>query len=604
MDGGADRKRAVMTGISYAIDKEAAGDDQEAFQRYLQSVQNICALLAAGVASGADVAQMIALARQCLDRVQHMADALGGNAAIARTAPLEEEEALQGREQRLPGPLGNGGLDAESAWSTYRAASLCEPSAPALCSDTESDSVEDNCSAAPGLYGEAVDSDECHSIEDNAQVLASGAEAGLDAPSQRDPSSAENGELDGGYFAADIVHQRVPITSPVDELDPAEEQSPLEAARRENERLLATYPARIQRSPLHVQHNLRLELQRRLTENRQIAVMKQQAWLKRRDEARQHHVQIAKRVFSVAEGSVATPEDLQKQTAFADILQFEQTRAWTKQLHHSLDEAPDDPRAVENALLHMFLEKSHPLSKLRQRLQYSLFCKINPLVEQHAHLLETVQVPLRGAAAGRRADPDSRQQADAARQVRETPGPGKEAAGDGDAARRVPKGHPEEAPERASRASELPGGGEEAASGRTEADTLLWPSLPALDDSDECPQQTEAFRRHLWNVVSETQEGVRLLVALAAAVHPALAPPLSRPVVQRLLFTPLWPHLLVLLRLAHLPQERRCCAARPTGRMLSEMHFISEFTADGELQGDQSYCLTSLQTVLLYLSEQ
>lgn len=80
----------------------------------------------------------------------------------------------------------------------------------------------------------------------------------------------------------------------------------------------------------------------------------------------------------MAAGGASSSEDLRRQTTYADVLQFEATHPWTAQLHRSLDASPDSQRAVENALLHMLLEKSHPLSKLRQRLQYSLYCKVGP----------------------------------------------------------------------------------------------------------------------------------------------------------------------------------------------------------------------------------
>ena len=162
-------------------------------------------------------------------------------------------------------------------------------------------------------------------------------------------------------------------------------------------------------------------------------------------------------VFPEPSGGQTTPEYLQKQTTLADILQFEQTHPWTQQLRDSLDSSPCDSRAIENALLHMLLEKSHPLSKLRQRLQYSLFCKLNPLVEQHAHLLDAVRVPAWCPAPA--------------------PAPAPTPAG-------------------------------------------LWPELPPSDsegpppdrggeagDSEEREQQDEAFRRHLRNVISGEKRG-------------------------------------------------------------------------------------------------
>ena len=172
-------------------------------------------------------------------------------------------------------------------------------------------------------------------------------------------------------------------------------------------------------------------------------------------------------------------------------------------------------------------------------------------------------------------------------------------------------------------------------------------------------------------VSADTQDSEQLLVALAGAVHPSLSSPLSRPVVQRVLFTPLWPHLLVLFRLANRRQETRLAevltrlgaagshpapaqparlllrrlllatspadkcrllvelvralcdtADGPAGadvllprltalvvhsaapQLLSELQFISEFMSDGSFQGEQGYCLTTLQTALLYLVQQ
>ena len=170
---------------------------------------------------------------------------------------------------------------------------------------------------------------------------------------------------------------------------------------------------------------------------------------------------------------------------------------------------------------------------------------------------------------------------------------------------------------------------------------------------------------------ADTQAGEQLLTSLCGAVHPSLSSPQSRPVVQRVLFTPLWPHLLVLFRLANGRQERLLAAALtrlgaagvhpapaqshrvllrqlllatspadkcrglvelvralcdtadgPAGadvllprltalvvhsaapQLLSELQFISEFMSEGSFQGEQGYCLTTLQTALLYLVQQ
>ena len=170
---------------------------------------------------------------------------------------------------------------------------------------------------------------------------------------------------------------------------------------------------------------------------------------------------------------------------------------------------------------------------------------------------------------------------------------------------------------------------------------------------------------------ADAQDSEQLLLALAGAVHPSLSGAPSRPVVQRVLFTPLWPHLLVLFRLANRRQEGQlaaalsrlaaaggqCAPARPhrvllrrlllaagpadkcrllvelvralcdtaegpagadvllprltalvvhsaAPQLLSELQFISEFISDGSFQGEQGYCITSLQTALLYLVQQ
>lgn len=195
----------------------------------------------------------------------------------------------------------------------------------------------------------------------------------------------------------------------------------------------------------------------------------------------------------------------------------------------------------------------------------------------------------------------------------------------------------------------------------------MWPALPQAPQSALC-----RCRRRLTLTTpllsADTQDGVRLLESLSVAVHPTLCGAAARAVLQRLLLTPLWPHLLLLFRLANWRQERRlaaalqrrraageggrpCAAARrllrrllqaaapadkcrllvelvrqlcqaeggPGGadlllprltrllvteaapQLLSELHFISEFMRDGGFQGEQGYCLTSLQTVLMYL---
>ena len=185
-------------------------------------------------------------------------------------------------------------------------------------------------------------------------------------------------------------------------------------------------------------------------------------------------------VFPDAVGGQTTPDYLQKQTTLADILQFEQAHPWTRQLRESLDADPSNERGIENALLHMMLEKSHPLSKLRQRLQYSLFCKLNPLVEQNAHLLDAVRVPVW------------------------SPAPTSPAAGQ-TGARLWPE-LPEQRvwPELPSSDSDEEEGEGRGAEAPTPPRQSTPPRQPSADttDSRERDQQDEAFRRHLRNVIS------------------------------------------------------------------------------------------------------
>ena len=183
-------------------------------------------------------------------------------------------------------------------------------------------------------------------------------------------------------------------------------------------------------------------------------------------------------------GGHATPEYLQKQTTLADILQFEQSHPWTRQLRDSLDAQPRDTGAVENALLHMLLEKSHPLSKLRQRLQYSLFCKLNPLVEQHAHLLDAERVPAWSPAAAEAAPVGP-----AAATAQATPVV---------AAGQAPIVVPAEEPS-GGLWPRLPDSDEETDDGATAAAD---PESESAIDRREREQQDEAFRRHLRNVIS------------------------------------------------------------------------------------------------------
>ncbi|XP_043236014.1 VPS9 domain-containing protein 1-like isoform X1 [Amphibalanus amphitrite] len=651
MDFESNRKKSVMSMIGSATDLEANNLELEAYQAYLASVQAVCSLLASGLSLDTDRSQMISLAKQCLERIQHISDRFG-----RKKLPPDPDSPVSGaaaamteRLRRLRGGPAVGPFDpSDSAWSTYRNASICEPgevsepSAPPA--DSPSDSIEDNLlveleSDSENASGRR-DSEQPSSIEDNAAadetpIPAPRSETQWGTQPAAKPSNDQNGrpavrrgsDEEPFVYGTEIHRSRVPIPKPSDDLDPYQELSPLDLARKENERLVASYALRMQRSPKHVQHNLSLELQRRLTENRQLAAVKHQAWMQRRLESREHFLRLAKRVLpEEPPGGHPSPEYLQKQATLADILQFEQSHPWTRQLRDSLDAEPDSSGVVENALLHMLLEKSHPLSKLRQRLQYSLYCKLNPLVEQHAHLLDAVRVP---AWSPEPAPVDGGQRAGLWPSLLEEDGEGES-------------------------------GGAEGAVGPEDA-----------VDRQEREQQDEAFRRHLRNVISDTQDSERLLVSLAGAVHPALSGAHSRPVVQRVLFTPLWPHLLVLFRLANRRQERQLAEALtrlaagggqpvparphrlllrrlllatspadkcrllvelaralcdtadgPAGadvllprltalvvhsaapQLLSELQFISEFMSDGSFQGEQGYCLTSLQTALLYLIQQ
>uniref|UniRef100_A0A670Z367 VPS9 domain containing 1 n=1 Tax=Pseudonaja textilis TaxID=8673 RepID=A0A670Z367_PSETE len=153
---------------------------------------------------------------------------------------------------------------------------------------------------------------------------------------------------------------------------PRKELSPLEEASLQNQKLRATYEARLARlnpSQAVQKTSLTLSLQRQMMENLVIAKAREEALQRKMEEHRLRLQEAANRRFS--SNAVLTPEEQEQRAIYAAILEYEQD--------HVCKEAPG---RFGNG---PFLDSSfadHPICQLLKKLQCSAYNRLYPLLSQ------------------------------------------------------------------------------------------------------------------------------------------------------------------------------------------------------------------------------
>ncbi|XP_063169190.1 VPS9 domain-containing protein 1 isoform X2 [Candoia aspera] len=161
------------------------------------------------------------------------------------------------------------------------------------------------------------------------------------------------------------------------------ELSPLEEASLQNQKLRATYEARLARlnpSQAVQKTSLTLSLQRQMMENLVIAKAREEALQRKMEEHRLRLQEATNRRFS--SNAVLTPEEQEQRAIYAAVLEYEQDHDWPRLWKAQLKEHPSDLSLVPKLLSQLLSFADHPICQLLKKLQCSVYGRVYPLVSQ------------------------------------------------------------------------------------------------------------------------------------------------------------------------------------------------------------------------------
>ncbi|XP_071461202.1 VPS9 domain-containing protein 1 isoform X3 [Marmota flaviventris] len=170
------------------------------------------------------------------------------------------------------------------------------------------------------------------------------------------------------------------------------ELTPLEEASLQNQKLKATYEARMARldpSQAMQKTSLTLSLQRHMMENLVIAKAREETLQRKMEERRLRLQEAANRRFC---SQVAlTPEEREQRALYAAILEYEQDHDWPQHWRSKLKRNPGDLSLVTNLVSHLLSLPDHPISQLLKKLQCAVYSALYPAVSRGA--LSTASAP-------------------------------------------------------------------------------------------------------------------------------------------------------------------------------------------------------------------
>ncbi|XP_031197589.1 VPS9 domain-containing protein 1 isoform X2 [Mastomys coucha] len=161
------------------------------------------------------------------------------------------------------------------------------------------------------------------------------------------------------------------------------ELTPLEKASLQNQKLRATYEARMARldpSQAMQKTSLTLSLQRQMMENLVIAKAREETLQRKMEERRLRLQEAANRRFC---SQVAlTPEERDQRALYAAILEYEQDHDWPKHWRAKLKRSPGDLSLVTSLVSHLLSLPDHPISQLLKKLQCAVYSALYPIVSR------------------------------------------------------------------------------------------------------------------------------------------------------------------------------------------------------------------------------
>ncbi|XP_039619385.1 VPS9 domain-containing protein 1 isoform X1 [Polypterus senegalus] len=161
------------------------------------------------------------------------------------------------------------------------------------------------------------------------------------------------------------------------------ELTPMEEASRLNQKLKATYEARLARlnpSQAMQKTSLTLSLQRQMMENLIIAKARQDALQRKVEERRLRLQEEANRRFSSS--ACLTAEEQEQRIFYTSILEYDQDHDWPKNWKSKLKKNPNDLSLVVGLLSCILSCPEHPVMKLLKKLQYRIYNKLYSIVSR------------------------------------------------------------------------------------------------------------------------------------------------------------------------------------------------------------------------------
>ncbi|XP_062923183.1 VPS9 domain-containing protein 1 isoform X1 [Mobula hypostoma] len=197
---------------------------------------------------------------------------------------------------------------------------------------------------------------------------------------------------DGGSTSTSLLppevfqKQQIPET-----LITKRELTPLEEASRQNQKLRASYEARMARlNPNQGMQktSLTLSLQRQMMENLIIGQARQAALQRKMEERRLRLQEEANRRFS--NSAILTPEEEEQRNVYASILEFEQDHEWPKQWKMQLKSQPNDLALVAGLVSQILSCSEYPITQLLKKLQCRIYSKLYPIVKSQCSDLANI----------------------------------------------------------------------------------------------------------------------------------------------------------------------------------------------------------------------
>ncbi|XP_020029182.1 VPS9 domain-containing protein 1 isoform X1 [Castor canadensis] len=204
--------------------------------------------------------------------------------------------------------------------------------------------------------------------------------APLPASRHRRVCSDEGGKL--SPFLPPEIFQKLQVA---ESQSSKKELTPLEEASLQNQKLKATYEARMARldpSQAMQKTSLTLSLQRQMMENLVIAKAREETLQRKMEERRLRLQEAANRRFC---SQVAlTPEEREQRALYAAVLEYEQDHDWPKHWRSKLKRNPGDLSLVTSLVSHLLSLPDHPISQLLKKLQCAVYTALYPIVSQAA----------------------------------------------------------------------------------------------------------------------------------------------------------------------------------------------------------------------------